>query len=761
MPEPLKASASNRLQNISVTKAIIFSAISLAMICLNLLLTKKFTTCNKGISILSILVILAVCFTGFVFSDTLRDEKRKRFLKGTAVVCLTAFGMETLIFNFKSFSSDNTRVEYDTYSAISINNTDNATVMDNSMEIRDAVELTVDLNKSDIHALQLTFDGEGDTPFRCYVSIKDGNFSRQFIKVGERSASANYGKCDFSFCTYEKLQAVQIGFTEIQEPVTLTGIYFSTALPFSFSEARFYVLFLLMTGIWAIWIFQLYRMEYDRSNPKHRAVIVVLTVVCASSALFFIDPKAKDIAYTKGMNVSGQNPYVQMFDALQNHRASIGIEPSEELLAMENPYDSSLRSAEGVAFAWDRAFYNGKYYSYYGIAPVLTFYYPYYYLHSNKLPSMNKACVFFGVLSVVFLFGTVMAFIRKFLKRPNFLLVVLLLIASMFASGICFMVNVSDMYALPGVTGTCYMTLCLWTGLEAYIRRGEKKQIALFAVSGFAFALCVASKPTRALSCLILAPAFLEILFCKNRKAKEKIVSACSFLLPAFVGLGGLMAYNYARFGSPFDFGAAYQLTVSNVNANQLRLSLIPDAVMHYFFQPVKMTGAFPFVEIGSVHFANPQAYIYSEFAVGAFSMPLIAAGLSVLPFLLYHQRRKKGEKFEYNTVNVKNATYILMFLMAVFLAWFNYCVAGIILSYVCDILPLLTLLSVFVLLEASHIFSEGVGMHGKYVCFMSIVSCTNTVLVLLELLSFNGLALNHHMPDILYVLEDLLCFWN
>ena len=53
-------------------------------------------------------------------------------------------------------------------------------------------------------------------------------------------------------------------------------------------------------------------------------------------------------------------------DAFRAGQTHLLIEPSEELLAMENPYDWSARSALGVSAKWDHLLFDGKYYSYYG-----------------------------------------------------------------------------------------------------------------------------------------------------------------------------------------------------------------------------------------------------------------------------------------------------------------------------------------------------------------------------------------------------------
>ncbi len=746
-----------------IKNGIVFLICAAAVFAVYSLLLNKLTIYQKPVSVITVLVILIVTFSGFLLTSFIKKENLKRFIKSAAVVCLIAFAVETFVFNFKSFTHF-TSENYSSFSEMYTDTSDTVVINSDNVEINGNGCIYVDLNSKGLNALQLEFDSvksnDENSAFTCTAAIKDGNFTKQYIKVGEKRLSSDYGKCDFSFNTYDVLQSVQINFQDINTPVTLKSVNFTSALPFRFSEIRFYALFLLLTLICAIRSFEFYNVIYDRNNKKHRIAIITLTAICSLSMFCFVNPNAESIVYNKNTRVSGSDPYVQMFDAVQNKRVNIDIEPSPELLEMENPYDISERSEKGISYAWDRAYYNGKYYSYYGIAPVITFYYPYYLL-TNKLPSINTAAIFFGILSVIFISGTIMAFIKRFIKKPNFLLVMMLLVASCFASGMYFNVASSDMYALPGITGTCYLMLCLWCGFEACSQNGKKKQLLLFAVCGLAFALCLASKPTRALSALILAPVFLEFIFSSSIKIKEKVKSVASFMIPVLVGCGALMIYNYARFDSPFQFGAVYQLTVSNVNANGLKLSFIPPAIIQYFFHPVNMTGTFPFIGIGGVSIENRESYIYSDFAVGALTIPMILAGICVLPFLLHHLRKEKGKKFIFDDNAVKKITYIFILVMAVIIAWFNYCIAGIILSYVCDILPLLSILSVFVLLDFQQQTVSGSEVSNKLTCAISLTAVFTVILICMELIAIQGTALYQCFPNISYVLEDIVCFWN
>ncbi len=68
---------------------------------------------------------------------------------------------------------------------------------------------------------------------------------------------------------------------------------------------------------------------------------------------------------------------------------------------------------------------------------------------------------------------------------------------------------------------------------------------------------------------------FLSLpLFWEEIKEKRflKLRTIFGFILPYLIVAAGLMYYNYARFGSPFDFGANYNLTTNDMTARGMEL---------------------------------------------------------------------------------------------------------------------------------------------------------------------------------------------
>ena len=60
-----------------------------------------------------------------------------------------------------------------------------------------------------------------------------------------------------------------------------------------------------------------------------------------------------EVAYPLENGVNQYNPYVQQTDAFLKGQLHIDYKPSDELLALENPYDYSSR--DGIYYLWDRA----------------------------------------------------------------------------------------------------------------------------------------------------------------------------------------------------------------------------------------------------------------------------------------------------------------------------------------------------------------------------------------------------------------------
>ena len=68
-------------------------------------------------------------------------------------------------------------------------------------------------------------------------------------------------------------------------------------------------------------------------------------------------------------------------------------------------------------------------------------------------------------------------------------------------------------------------------------------------------------------------------------------------MAPYVVVAVGLLGYNHARFGSLFDFGANYNLTVNDMTKRGMNVGRLAPALFAYFLQPPCASGVFPFIQ--------------------------------------------------------------------------------------------------------------------------------------------------------------------
>ena len=87
--------------------------------------------------------------------------------------------------------------------------------------------------------------------------------------------------------------------------------------------------------------------------------------------------------------------------SLLSGKLYLDIPVPEELINMENPYDYSARQKEAPESLYDIAFYEGKYYVYFSIIPVITLFIPIY-LCTGQFLNISYAVILYGILGTIF-----------------------------------------------------------------------------------------------------------------------------------------------------------------------------------------------------------------------------------------------------------------------------------------------------------------------------------------------------------------------
>ena len=362
--------------------------------------------------------------------------------------------------------------------------------------------------------------------------------------------------------------------------------------------------------------------------------------------------------------------YVLEADAILKGQPWLDLEPAEALKRLENPYDPAQR--KGVRYHWDYAYYNGHYYCYFGVAPVLTLYLPFYVL-TGVFPSVLTANVIFAEFATLLLACLLMEFRRFLFPRAPRWLVLSALPSLVCTVGIVYAVGFADMYYLAVISAMTFL-FAFWYFLLRGLEQRRSLQRLLFALAAVMLVLAVLSRPSAALSGFAALPFGVWFLKQKQRTS-ARVRGILSFCIPLAIGAVGVMIWNAVRFGSPLDFGSDYQLTVSDISENRLRLSYFGDALRCYF------TGNVTFSKTTLPIFDGYSAKLmecglYYDHYGGALFFP-ICFGVLLVPFLRRSDRRRTVWGWATLTV-----------LLAGFVAWFDYCIGGVNLRYVLDILP-------------------------------------------------------------------------
>lgn len=704
-----------------------------------------------------VLPALGVCVVSFLTTAGFLCSKRQtlwastfprlsRFFKHAAIAAIVLFVTESLVFQYQSYGAEKRVMDLPLSTAVNDSGVPYTPESDGALRLsnNDTLTFTLEQPAEDFHNLKVYFRTQ-DPFFRIALSGTDENSSQTDISLARKCTNGTIGELSFYFDQFDTIHTLTLQITDLQGTVELTSVQASQAAPFAFSHLRFWPLLLGLLLLLAIREFALWRIPWKPGSHAQTVGVLVLMLACLFSTLLLRDPDQKPREYLEDTTPGNIAEY--MFDAFYHGQVSLDIEPDPALTALENPYDRSNR--EGLNVRWDYAFYQGKYYSYFGTVPVLVVYFPYYFA-TGMLPSMNQACVFFAVLAVLGIFLALTQCIRLFCKKPSYLLVLLSLLCATLTTNLFLYASFSDMYCLPLVAALAFLFLTIGTGIAAYRAKPGVGRCLLYAGAAVCMVLCVGSRPTTALCSLVLAPLLLHALYKKSEPLRQRLVPLVCCAVPLCAGAIGIMCYNAARFGSPLDFGAAYQLTVSNIHANHLSLRSFPFAVFHYFCQMPDVAGEWPFWRSHFFHFANYGHYVYVEGIYGMLWNPLVLVGVAGFPVLWKRMKRDWPRR----------SFFLICLLLPVLMCWVTFCVGGVNIRYLADLLPLLCILGVLVVLELNTLAQETWQAGAALVCKGSLVVLGLGILLSIALfLSYDSGACFAVHSDLYCKLQDAIFF--
>lgn len=535
--------------------------------------------------------------------------------------------------------------------------------------------------------------------------------------------------------------------------IQLNSIVINKQAPFGFNFIRVLLVFGFLCFLYSLRPNSpLYKKRIKEGKLTLKQMIFALVVVVANVVFMFV------FTYTNpkwiNPNISQHKEYFELAKSFTKGQLYLDFEPPQALVDMENPYDTHLRSkimSENNTYAkWDHAYYKGKYYVYFGVLPVLVYYLPCYVLTGMEF------CTIFGVtlncgITAFFLLLLMTEVVKRKFKDIPYVIFMAVYEALVLSSGMYTLLRKPDIYAMP-ISMAVMLTvagLYFWFMASEKIKEDEKGINICLALGSLCMALVAACRPQQLAASFLALPLFWSAVF-KERKlfSRKNVLGSVLFVLPYVIVAGGLMYYNSARFGSPFDFGANYNLTTNDMTTRGFELGRLPLGIFAYFFQLPYTYPKFPYI------MPTDLSNLYMGTTI---SEPILGGLFTCFPitwavFILKVNKKTLKEKGLY-------VFSLLSCFLALVVACADTQMAGILYRYFADFSLLILIPAVISIFEITERFQGG--KFSKTVNFTVIVLIVVTVLFsVASMLVSMDYSHEYANPNLYYRVAYAIQFW-
>lgn len=295
------------------------------------------------------------------------------------------------------------------------------------------------------------------------------------------------------------------------------------------------------------------------------------------------------------------------------------IEVPEALRKLKDPWDADKRPAD-VGGPHDVSYYNGHFYLYFGVVPAVTLFWPFWAVVGYALPAIYTF-FFYSIGAFLLASWLWLRIVRDQFPRATFVTRLGGIAAIGLAGGQLALARRTGFWELPILAGHFHM-VCMVAA--CYLALSSRRKWLWLALAGLSLGLAVGSRPTLAAGGAGLAVLVIAVASQKYAAgewaafARRGLGAALTAGLPLAAVVAGLMAYNYARFGNPFEFGINYQLTGAHESMGRhFRLSFVPYNFSVYFLLPPQWGRYFPFVHPIVRPAVGPEGYYGIEYVYG------------------------------------------------------------------------------------------------------------------------------------------------
>lgn len=601
--------------------------------------------------------------------------------------------------------------------------------------------------------ITLEFSTEKSAIIRGKLLSTDEGRKYDFREIENFCFNDKFHTVQKAFISSGKLRSLRIEIESSAGGVCLEKIILNKKTKFRFNFFTYGIMLLIWGVMFCLKKSDCLKSRLDNLNKKQIVEIGLIKGICIIAALIIALSQQNGekwfLTYEKGTETEIYNLYMEVFDAFHHRTAKMnayGVDPRLEEL--DNVYDLSERIEAGVVSRWDMAFYQGNYYCYFGVLPIIVFF-EFFYIFTGYLPGMIVLTFLLLCFGVFFLFGSTRKLLEYFEIIPSVSYYLLANCVILFASFYYIIASNSDHYTLTIICAIDFLLACIYFAYSAFLEKQKIWRMLKYIACGVAFVGIAATRPAMVLMGMaFIFPPFFGLLFEKNVQWKSKLRDVLVFAIPVLIGAGVLMAYNYVRFDSPFEFGAQYQLTVGDIRYNSITLNFknILGAIYCYFLEPIKFELEFPFVLANdSMIWTAFGKVCYREACIGIFAIPfnLLAFGI-----FAHDKVKRRSDK-------MKKVTCISILMAVLIIAITDFTMGGVVGRYVGDFAIGIAFLAFLTVMEWSMEGKLDRGMPRLIVDFIMVSSIILGILLLFK----NDLVKNYiikRQPDVFMLLHNM-----
>lgn len=348
-------------------------------------------------------------------------------------------------------------------------------------------------------------------------------------------------------------------------------------------SAEKYILTILLTIYTLIFIVfavvgfrKISKIFFNNTSVHARSKIVSL-IILIMTILILVVPMGISPLHNGEID-EHRNQYELLAEAMT--KGNLNLYPEEntsQLDNLNNPYDPIERAEKGVSFHWDHAYFQGKYYVYFGVVPVITLFLPFRLLFGVSLPTWN-ATQFFTTLFLIGLFVLLKRLKRQYniflpIKAFGLYFVTISFISCWFIS------SAPELYCTAQSSALCFSIWSFCFFMFAIANKQSWKKYLYIFLSSLSGALIIGCRPS-----MIIVESIIFVIYIKEFliNDKRKLLNTFIYLAPYIIVGISQMFYNYIRFDNLFEFGQSFQLTEADQRHYSSFLTRMFDCSMIY-----------------------------------------------------------------------------------------------------------------------------------------------------------------------------------